>query len=545
MQIHDRITTRISLFFISILLLSPAAAQSILGQQEIKDISIDEVVYPYETLDSGGRITYMAHLPAIKLSEGEFAYIWKPQRKSERTRVLTLYNVVMEERWQESFKLELGEWVLHMFKNDEQLVVLTYEYEWQDRSHIIYMRRFDLLTGESGDREALFSHRADETREFFFDFSPDGKQFVIYHYDRFNANKSFNILFDYLYSDERLGHRANRAEILRFTRFSIGLDTLDVGEIIINPDASPRIWAMGCQLDNDGNLYTTLYEEKTTLSMIQYNAATGTKQKLSYDEYPNIYKMTDPFDTHLPVEIGNFEKAYVTIAAREKMRGRKQLKALNLITFDFKRGVVDETRKVDVNSSLLVGVAKRKQAFGLKADKSFDNYLIKEIVEMPDQSVWMITQRYEYDYLEAPFYENRTLSNAPASRIEEVILYDFAPDGSFRKAIVVPSFQQTDHAKDLAGNFYTLNVDRDTYEMRFITHERSGDNLKGPHRIFYRKVDLKTGEATARKILYEGEKKGQGFFKLYTVWLSSAVVAMLVEDGYNGKTYVVSVAVEQ
>jgi hypothetical protein len=257
-----------------------------------------------------------------------------------------------------------------------------------------------------------------------------------------------------------------------------------------------------------------------------------------------MYKMTDPFDTHLPVEIGNFEKAYVTVADRERIGGKKQLRTLNLIAFDFKTGVVDVKRRVEVNSSLMVGVAKRKRAFGLKADKSFDNYLIKEIVEMPDQSVWLITQRYEYDYQAGPFIENRSLANAPASRIEEVILYDFAPDGSFRKAVVVPSFQQTDHAKDLAGHFYTLNVDRDTYEMHFITHERSGDNLKGPHRIFYRKVDLKTGEATARKILYEGEKKGQGFFKLYTVWLSSAVVAMLVEDGYNGKTYAVSVAVE-
>ena len=52
--------------------------------------------------------------------------------------------------------------------------------------------------------------------------------------------------------------------------------------------------------------------------------------------------MTDPFETHLPVEIGNFEKAYVTIAVREKMAGKKQLRSLNLITFDFKAAGIRE-----------------------------------------------------------------------------------------------------------------------------------------------------------------------------------------------------------
>ena len=548
MHTNDWSFSRIFLFSASLLAsLLPAAApaQSVLGQQEIKDISIGEVVYPYESLDSGGRITYMAHLPAIKLSEGEFAYLWKPQRKSERMRIVALYNVVMQERWQTSFKLEVGEEVIHLFRNEEDLIVMSYEYEWQNREHMVYIRKLDLLTGDHGERERLFSHKADVNRELFFDFSPDGQQFIVYHYDRFDAVKSFNLLYDYLYSDERLGHRANRAEMVRYSRYNTRLEALGKGQIPINPDGSPRIWAMGCQLDNAGNIYTTLYEEKTTLSIIQYNVATGTSEKLSFDGYPNMYRMTDPFDTHLPVEVGNFEKAYVTIAEREKRGGKKQLQELNLITFDFRAGVVDERRKVNVNSSLLVGVAKHKRAFGLKADKSFDNYLIKEIVEMPDQSVWLITQRYEYSYLGGGFYETRSLANSQASRIEEVILYDFSPEGNFRKAVVVPSFQQADHAKDLAGHFYTLNVDRDSYEMHFITHERSGENLKGPHRIFYRKVDLKTGDATPRKILYEGEKKGQGFYKLYTVWLSSSVVAMLVEDGYNGKTYAVSVAVEQ
>lgn len=524
---------------------SPLFSQSVLGKQEIKDISIEDIVYPYESLDSGGRINYISHEPAVKLSEGELAYIWKSEKKSSRTRVLTIYNVLMEERWQTRFKLEIGEYVLNLFRSGDDLVLLTYEYEWQDRSHVMYTRKFDLQTGEEPDRETLFSHKASDSREPFVEFSQDKKQFIVYYYDRFEATKSFNILFDYLHSDERLGHRVGRAELVRFMRFSTSLDTLGEDNIVINPDASNKIWGMGVQLDNAGNVYATVYEEKETMSLIRYDSETAESTKLSYDKYPNIYRMTDPFDTHLPISIGQFGKAYVAVASREKLKGRMQLQEYNVVTFDFNQEEVHEKRKVDISSSLMVGIAKRKQAFGLKVGKTFDKYLIKEIIEMPDESIWLVTQHYQYDHLSGNFYETRTLAASQSARIEDVVLYEFAPDGKFRKAIVMPSYQETDHTKDLAGHFYRMYVDRENNEMQFITHERSGENLKGPHRIFHRKINLETGETTPRTSLYEGKKKGQGFFKLYTIWLSPSVVSIMVEDGYNGKKYAVSVELEQ
>ena len=86
----------------------------------------------------------------------------------------------MESVWEVDFKLEHEEYIFHFFKTDEQLVVLTREYQFPTRTHRVKARIFSLEDGALTESRLLWQQK--ERRENYIQLgvSPDSSKFMFF-----------------------------------------------------------------------------------------------------------------------------------------------------------------------------------------------------------------------------------------------------------------------------------------------------------------------------------------------------------------------------
>ena len=171
----------------------------------------------------------------------------------------------------------------------------------------------------------------------------------------------------------------------------------------------------------------------------------------------------------------------------------------------------------------------------------FDQYLIKEIIEMPDESILLLTQKYE-SYNLRQSITPQGMIRSYQSIAEEILLFEFTPVGKVQKAIIIPLRQKAATDLERISRFYTHHLNKETWEMQLITWEDGGEKRLKPPKIFYRKVDLKEGTYSDRQQIFEGRRRNQFFLKAYTLFLNPGVAVMMVLDGDAEKhPHVVSV----
>ncbi len=514
--------------------------QTIIGQVEVKEFDGGVNDYPYEVGGYYGNLAYVMHQPALRLSEGEFAHIWHPSKSGYRERIVVKYNMLLEEMWRVEFKLENEEDIVHAFSNDTAIVLLTNKYFYNDHSHRIFRRTISLDSGRVSTAQIIHQINGKNNQELMISEATDKKSILIYHYELEKPKGRLRVLRDYLYTNETLGYRITGAEKMVFRHFDLDLNELNQGEIWLNPIPKNKSSVFSCQLDPHSNIYVSIYDKPSVLRVIRYNCESKDQQSISYDDFPDYWYEQDPYMTHVPPVIGSSSRVYIGMAERVKLRSVWQTQSYTVVTLDFNTGLVDESRQVETNSTLLVKASKIRQAFGSKPAKTFDKYLIKDIIEMSNGHVWLMTQKYDYDY-HSSGYAAPNANYRISYKIEELIFYEFDQDGEFLRSLIVPSYQRTEEESDYAGLFYSLNIDRESQEINMLTHEMTGEKLTQPPRTFYRKIDLVTGTFTPRVQVFEGKRRIQNFFKYYTVWLNPTVAILVVEDGSEGRTYLLSV----
>lgn len=516
-------------------------AQSILNKVELKK-EFDSGVngYPYDVGGGYSPLAYAMHDPAIRLSEGEFAHIWNPSKGNFSKRTIVKYNILLEEMWRKEFELDHEEDIVHAFSNDTAIMVLTTKYYYLNNSYRLLLRTANIDSGYMSDSKVIHQCFGKSNQELMLSLSPDRQSILVYYFEPSKKTSRLRVYRDYLYTDESLGYKINGAKKVLFKRYDLHMNQLNEGEIILDLLPKHKSMVFACQLDDKGNVYTSIFDKPSFMRVIMYDVKTQTQKSLSFDGFLDYWTEDDPYITHIPPVIGNHGKVYLAMADRMKLRRFWQTQSYEIVAFDFNAGVIDQTRKVETNSTLLVEVSKARQEFGMRPLKAFDKYLIKEIIEMPDESLWLVIQKYEYDYRNNNYFAPSPLF-ATNYKIEELIFFEFDPLGEFKRSFIVPSFQRPEGVDDFESLFYNIKIDKKAQEIHMLSHEMRGEKLTEPPRTFYRKIDLREGTYTPRVQVYEGRRRINNFFKYYTVWLNSSVATMMVEDGHDGRTYLLSV----
>jgi hypothetical protein len=514
-------------------------AQSVVGKLELEDMEHEDRLFPYQSFDRAGSAFYIEHETVELISPGSFVHLWMPDWRSSRRRMLTRYNLLLEEAWTVEMELNWEEYILELFHTEKELCVLSYEYEGLQNLHMIRVRSFDLEDGAALQSKVFYQYSGKQDREVFLDFSPDEQLFVLYHFNRLK-DRRVGVYSDFLERNGKIGTKISRAEYVNYRVYNLELDTVVCG---LYPLADRKITWLNGQVDNDGNFYLTGARKHTQLSAYCFDRHERKAQLLTYDAFPEYNLLMEPYTTGFPPTVGQDKKLYIAYADRLTRGRTRGTKAFQVVTFDFAMEQIDLLRRVEITSTLLVAVEKQRERFGLPPLKRFDGYMIREIFEMPDRSTWLLVQNFDAQQ----YGTTNVPPNTPVSyehEIEEMILFEFNPQGKIRQALIVPSAQRNQSRLEKAGDFYSKYLDQETGLLTLLSRESSGERLTGPERIYFRYVNLNTSQVSERKILYEGERRNQYLILPYTVWHNNQLVSFVMMDGELADPWLITVNTE-
>ncbi|MEM7655858.1 MAG: hypothetical protein AAF399_06995 [Bacteroidota bacterium] len=525
----------------SLLLSLPALgmAQSVIGTTKLKRFPTEGFdIYPYDYLDQYGYSAFVAHDPAVRISDGEVVYLWHEERSGFRDRSLRKYNVLMELVWETELTLERQEEILHLYYQDTTIFVLVSQYQPFQNQHIVKAYRFGVESGEQYEQDEIWFLGGKDDRYPQFELAPNREEFLLYYFAPQNPNKRVSFFYDFIQRDERAGYRVTGAEQIHFARFNLELEKVQEGIILLG---NKKLLTVGCQLDNEGNVYALSFLKPEMLKVFQYHAQSQEQRELELAEFVPILDLRDPYSTHLPAVLGRDERVLIARSKRKKKGKDKGTKGFQIIEFDFQNNRIDTSRNLVTTSTLQVLVEKERKDFGLRPAKRFDDYMIRDILELPDSSIWLVTQKYTF--LSSRSRPSSFDYGPTDQQMDELVLYEFTPESKARQALIVPTSQNSQFLAERMGQFYQMNIHPTSGNLQLITREPSGDELKGPDRLYYREVDLNGPTVSERIQLYDGDRREQFYLKAYTEWLNPDIVSFLMIDGEGGTAYGVSVNV--
>ena len=514
--------------FLTFLFVYQLSAQTLIGEYKLKDYSVDDEIYPYGWVEFGGDVYGLANRPAIRLSENDFVYLWKPSFGAKK-RMLSCFNLLTDLQWETEFELSRNEEVFHLYSFGDSIFTLSYHFRQEDKHHIITGKVFEKNEGKFVREKIVYIYQGKENDLIGFDISGDSSKTIIFHFEHESGNKRPRNLLNYPFSDGQLGFRVTNATHIRYSHLTPDLETVAEGSMAINASQKEKSSIIDCQISNDGSIITTLFQEPSTLKTIRHDPNENTQEFLEYNGFTDPFKDA-PYAAHLPVSLGESGKIYAAHADRERLKGKWYTRGFQVVTFDFKNDSIDLSRRVRISSGLQVQVSKSREAASLRPVTEFDQYLLKEIVEMPDESVLLLTQKYESYSVRShlnpsgPVYSFQSLA-------EEILLFEFNPGGDPQKVIIIPLRQRASSLLEKTSRFFSHYINKKQKEMQLITWEDDGEKLRQPPKIFYRKVDLESGTYSDRQQLYEGKRRNQFYLRAYTLFLNPTVAILMVVDG--------------
>lgn len=528
--------------FLYFLLIVPqlCQAQSIIQLLEMDDFPQYQIRYPYERLDIDGRNIFLTHKPVVRINEFDFVAVWNPKGGSERNRVLVKFDLLLDEAWRAEFKLEWEEVIEHIYQNDDEIIVITTDFDRNLEQHRAIARRFDLENGELTEKSFIFINNERLQNNMFVAISPDEDHFAIYYYRNSTGKRDVSTYFDHIRTDEKLGHRVSKADVLPFAIYDRDLNQVAYDSLNVS-DLNSRIksYGLGCEIDNDANLYFMTYQTPNSLKITQFKSSNASTTQLVYDDFPNIWKKNDIYRTHLPPFLGQDNILYMAFSERQRIKARWHTMNYRVLAFDFDKGEINRDRFIESTSKIQVQAVKKRIEFGMPPLKNFDQYLIREIRQTPDGRIWLFTQKFYEDQLFGA-YTNQMPIIRYEHKLEEILIHEFSPEGQYTRTMVVPTNQEVGTARMMSGEFYSCNFSAQDSCFQFITHEMDGETLTRPPRTYYRKLNIYTGEVSPRKQLVDGRQTYQFYLKPYTVWLKPDIVALMVDDGTDYETYYVT-----
>jgi len=533
---------RFWLLLITAALCLPSFSQDVLAKRKLEDFETESgEIYPFEFWGQAKNTQFLAHDPMLRLDDGRMAMLWKPDKINSRLRKLTRYNLLLEEDWSVDWELDRNEYILGMVQQSDTLCVITADYEFFQQQHLIRVRRFDLAEGKELAPELLEIVAGRQYDEVLFAKSPDGQQFVLYHLGHERENRRVSFSYSYVDHQDQIGYLAYKVRRVFFSIYDRGLHTQRRDTLLL-PDR--RHVLVGCDLDNDGSFYAYLFRRKGKVKVFRSPGDGRESQMLAFDpEMRDVYDFLEGYQSHLPPELGQAGHIWWAFAERKKRGRDRGIKGYQVVLFDFNQEEIDASRKVPITSTLLVAAEKQREAYSLRPMRRFDEYRIFDLIELPNDHTWLLTQKYVYSNFNSAnlgFPRREQVEE----RVEEMILFEFDAQGRIQQALVVPTVQYARHPTDRLGLFYHAHVDTARQMLHLLTREADGEKMRRPDRLFYRKIDLQTGDVSQRKRLYEGERRYQHWVKAYTTWLTPVIATTMIIDGTNGDPFLVTVNLE-
>ena len=547
---HSHISSLI-VFFVLFLPLAFLNGQNIIKEVELEDFFEENEIYPFDFIHRSSPFFYKMHTPTYRLSENDFVMVWRADDFHVEERILVRYNLLLEEEWKVEFELRKEEEIEYIFHRDTLLYLLTIEYDLQQKEHRALARSFSLATGDKKNTEILFSRKGDWQDDLFIAGSPDMSRIMVYYYDHTDQRKKSRTFFDYIHPDGSLGERTIRTNFISYKMMDQRLRTISMDTIPLPDIPKLRPVFLGTLIDDDGKVYISYHQKPETLKQIQYDPVTKSQRELAYDQFPRFWEDIKDSDILLPRSVAKNQRLYAAYANQGKRQlSGKQIKGFQVVTFDFQTNEVNLSRKVDINSTVLIQISKARDQAGLRPINKFRNYRLQESIELPDGSFMLITQKIleeNYSSRTNAYFEigNRQSMNF-AYELEDLILFLFDPEGNFRRMIVVPTSQQIENDMDQIGWFYEKHLDWENTTLHLLTHEDDGDNFKDPKRLFYRKIDLRTGEVGERVQVFDHKRRKHLFAKSFTTWLNNNVVTTLMHahTSISTKSYLLSIRLD-
>lgn len=518
--------------------------QRLINSQKIKKFPTnDPIFYPYDTPGIGSEEVFVQHDPSIRLSDGSFIHIWEKSWSRKGYRELTHYNLFLEEVSTGELELEQDENIFYSYPEDTLLHLYTYEYVYSDQQHHIRHRQVGVSGTEILDTKTVWLSNGRYSEQVAPTLSPDSNLLLLYQPIGYKEGRNSYYLEDIVANYDQVLPRHTRTGGISFMVYDLGQNCIQHADTI--KWKNRKKWILtGAGLDNQGNVYAGIYDRRNRFSAYEYNRDSASQSVMHYNELPDYRDLLDIYSGFRSIQAGKDRKAYITLTNRVKNGKLRGTKNFQVVCFDFGEGIVDLKRNVEITSGLKVQVGKIREDFGLKANKRFENYIITDLIELQDESIFLIVQKYglstahsiAIDFPRKGKYEEYA---------EEIILFEFDPEGEIQKALVIPSYQRSTDVLDRTGFFYQLRVDEKRKQIELITREASGEKLRGPDRLYLRKIDFEKGLATSRKMIYEGNRRDQFFLKAFTEWLNDDLLSFVVLEGIRGQAYLITVNTAQ
>ncbi|MEL6131923.1 MAG: hypothetical protein AAFR59_01025 [Bacteroidota bacterium] len=512
--------------------------QQVLSEQKLRRFPKNQaLIYPYEELGRGLSDIYVGRDPIVKLSNDTFVLLWKKDWGPSTRRVLSCYDVLLDTVWERNLDLNRNEEIIYMYEEAEELLILTYRFDFAASSHTIFCRKVDYEKGEIGKPNIWWLAKGKFSRPVGWERSPNGQKLLFYQLLPLKENGRINDLYVYPSADQRYSSINSKVARVFFSVLSRQGETLRTDTLA----AGRKKWYyIGAGVDNQGHMYASFFEKKNSLHVFQSHAVTGESSQLTYDGYTTWPDVLDIYYNQLPLKVGSDQRVYAPQAQR-KVTGRgKGLKKILIPCFDFAKQEVDTIRTAPITSSLQVLSGKERQEFGLKPSKRMDEFVFRHIHETDSGSLWVWMQK-QLEISRPADAANPTAQNIYEGRWEEWMLFEFNTKGEIEKALIVPTIQEIYTRLDQMSSQPQVRMDSRGEGFHLLTRESSGDKIKGPERMYHRYVELKTGRTSPRRLVYERRRRNQYVLDAFIEWLNDDLICFVALDGEQGSAYLVTV----
>ncbi len=513
-----------------------------LGRYWIKDMAKMPRLAPYESLDYGGFMVYSMYDPVQKVGESDLIYLWRPEFGGYQRRRLTRFDLFMESKWETEFRLEQQEDIFYFFEKEDTAVVLSALLDFRTKSQRVYARFFDPEDGSLLRQDLLATYTGTAEAPLLFTTSADKKVLLFFQLRRTRDRNRVILYTDFIHPNGDLAWRAMKTDEILFRSYTSSLQPLEDG-LVIMPDRKDQLLDVG--IDGEGYLYLSSFIRPDQLEIRRYSPRTQETKALSWEGFPRPEEMKYLYDTGFPPYHMAPGQLYVPMAERTTRGVTRGTHAFELIHFDFVAGTVQPSHHIKTQSSLLVAIEKSREEINSRRLKVFDSYVVRDLRTLSDGRTWMLTQYFTHDNFRAMASSAPDIYRGQEHEIGELIFFVFDTLGQPEQAIIIPTYQLIRSARDRMTQHAHVHFDEKNGEIRLLMREDSGDDYRGTARIYHRRLDLKTGTVSPRKLVYEADRRLHNTPFAFVEWINRDILSFLSYEGEDERMFAMTVNLAQ
>lgn len=530
---------RLLLSFFLILFIFSAQAQRELGSYWFEDIAEIPRLSPYDMLDLTGFMVFPRFDPVVQIGGGDVVYLWRPEFAGLTRRHLTRFNLFMEPIWDIEFRIEQNENILYHYTIEDTIVVLTAHDQFREKRQNIFANYFEPDSGNLIRRISIAEFIGSTESPVFFTTSKSKETLLFFQLRRDNGERRVSYYTDYLNTRGEVGFQGMKMTEIIYSSFSPKLEQLYTGTLDLDLDKKSKL--VDLSPDDFNNLYLSWFNKPDELSIEYIQLETHERQTLRTSGFPRPEMLRYMYDTGFPPYIFGPGQVYLPMAERLEKGRDRGIKSFEMIHFDFEALEIGTTHKVDVASGLLVAIEKSREEINARRLRLFDQYIIRDVVKLDNGKTWMITQFFSHDNFRGISASSPGFHQTYEQYVGELVIYVFDSQNQPEQAIIVPSSQSIRGIRDRMTQFADLHFDEAAGELKILFREDSGDNYRGPGRLYFRSVDLESGVVSSRQLVYDPRRRTHHTPFAFIEWVNGDILQILSYEGDDERLYGVTI----